>query len=757
MSFLPERWKAKRLAIPALALTGLVLAGILTPPFAPAAHALPGRCGTPYVQWHNGTTYQTEDGTLVETGIKGSVVVDKCDVVEPPLPGDGGGSGTGGGVPGPPAAPPAPGPELPAPPPSMPAGAGPACPKGVNNSLKPAAIAGDGSGTGAIPFENVEEGLKTKNIRYAETTTADKLRYPGATRFTSLDINVGPSQTGAPNSNPYFGDSPEQAAQDLYWDDAAAPTWTEVAGKAKAVVSSLELALRFVTRASHGNGTVAGVTFKEIAVKLSLNDRETLNTMIKGMLRAGLSPAVNSILEDFIHDLAQILDMVTDPHPVDGVQLYLALASDGFAPDAGSEPNGGACGQVAAASAAASTSAGLTGDGEWVHVTLVGTPHGTLIDEIAAMTTPTWCPPVELSATAGQLSRATLTEGCTAPIASVRLLTRQDTVLVGAYSPQDLAVLGMKGSDPALDAGAWLAAFRDINGYYPDRTARLNSVSDLADGHTAIATLPDGKQVLEYTPPASAGGGVDGLVAAATDTSGKEHLFLVKVAVKSPPVCSEKLGTRFVGDDHSVVIQDGTLELVRGKSFTIDPKTFCETDWRDSYRVEIESGITGTTAAANPDGTLTFTWTDPNIVGANSTLKVTAWDEQTGAASNTVEIPVDVRDVAPICKDVHIEYDMAVSKGAPMSIPLDCAMTGGLTMLSPRIPQLVRGDGNGAHLSVASGELTASVDGLTFTPKAGAESGTVVVEAIAWNMNPWGAWNRYNQSSARFGVAVVLQ
>ncbi|RFA11576.1 hypothetical protein B7R21_12835 [Subtercola boreus] len=754
----------RRVAPPAFVLGALLLVSVLSPLSAPGAHAMLGECGAPYIQWKDGVTNSYEDptggGHMTETGIKGQLIVPQCDIVEAPVPGDGGDTGGGAGTP--PPAPP--GPKLPAPPASVPAGAAPMCAEGANNHT-PGVDSSEGLGSGDIVATNVEQGLNTGNIVPSETTAADRLAFPGvgASRFVSLDVNVGPAQGGTADGNPYEGLTPENAAQALY-EPGGSIVWTEVGPKGQVIrvagAALIKAAGRAIAGVPNGHSEFIKVLMRSDAYS-RLVTYQRLTELYHDYARTPGAILLLDLIENLMHDIELYIDLGDTSSAGDAASFYADASTQGIGPDhVVGNPNGGACGHLQSASAVDTSGATLTGGGaHWVHVTLVGTLHGTLVDRLKTAAPTAHCPSVELDAIAGQVTMAAVTSGCTAPIQNVRLLTRSQ--VADATTPTSalkLDALMVPGSSLTQDIAAQLSVFRRFSVYPTDPGYGVrDSVSALAEGNTSLSMSTDGYGQLYYKPPASVGGGVDGLAAVATDTSGHDHPFIIKVAVKSPPTCSEGAATRFIGSDHTVYIQDGVLELMRAQSFTIDPKTFCETDYRDSYRVIIENGIGGTTAKVNTDGTVTYSWTDPDVVGDHSSITVTAWDEKTGAPSTTVDIPIHVRDVVPVCDDVHIEYDRAAMKGAPVKIPLKCTMTGGLKVLHPLIPQLLLGEDAGARLKVSSGVLTAGTDGVTFTPDSGASASTIAAQAKVWNEDPRGPWNIFNRSSAPFTVAVIVK
>ncbi|WP_291054021.1 hypothetical protein [Herbiconiux sp.] len=749
--------RSVRFATAALGL-GLLVMGSVFPPGTTVADALPGRC-EPYVQWSAGTTTTRtlSDGNEVQetSGIKGTII--QCDTIETPLPGDGG-SGTGGGggdgtapPPGPPLPP---GPALPAPPPSIPPGAAPACVRGSNNDKTPGREAGDSTGDGRTVRDNVVAGLESGTIVVDTTPAEDRLKFPGLppTRFTSLDVKVSDSAGG----NPYDGDTAEEALRSLYWPGGVDPTYTEVGPRGTALKSLVAEATKYI-----GGNATARSAFQRLLSNATPEVREMTEAFLR-QVRYVSKTRAGSVALDLIEDLLHDLGTISGPGSSDDVELYLAMSAARTRSGVlvSGAPNGSACGQVGAGMVTdlGTSGSGIVAAGEhWVRVTLVGTEYGTLVDQLRLLRAPAgYCPPVEVEATAGQVNMVSVTSGCRGPLGRVRLLSRAETSRISSEAARELQTIG---SDTVLDAGAFGAAFRRYSDLdYDPGSVKADSVSVLADGNASLSPSDDGRGVLYYKPPLEAGGGIDGLVAVATDRAGAEHYFLIKVAVKSPPTCIGDDYGGFLGEDHTTFVQHGTLQLVRNTSFTLDPKAFCSTDWRDGYRVNIETGIQGATSKVNADGTVTYSWTDPDVVGAVAPLKVTAWDEQTGAPSETVEIAVNVRDVDPVCSDVTIEYDRAAEKGTPIAVPLNCSMAGGLTVLHPPIPRLFDpSGGDGSVLTVDGGTFTASPGGLTFTPAETATGSVVAPSVTGWTLDPWAPWDVTNRHSSSFRVAVTIR
>jgi hypothetical protein len=595
---------------------------------------------------------------------------------------------------------------------------------GANNDPTPGKTAGEPTGTGDTLLQNLA-ALGADGMLKIDST--------GPSGFVTVDVPLG-DPVGREGTNPFAGMTPEEAVRAMYWENAVDPTYTEVGGFGRAVVKLVKLGV---------NGLRSPAARAEFHWAFRQLDRASQTEVIiqLGRVAAGIEaqwkgnvpPALRADLEEILELVEQLIEAgpIIGPDSGSAPLLYADVSSERKANgvDTG---NTGVCGQIQQATATGvSAPAGLSFTGDWAHITLQGTAHGTLIDEIKALApSAVSCPAVAADVTAGRWDVVNLFRGCTGTIVGARILTRDET---RNLSPADRAIL-MAGneSDPfvagALDYSTWASGW--AQGWPKPEAQAL-----LADGHVFMfGDSADGN--LRYESPLSAGGLSDVVVVAAIDESGVEHPFLVKIAVKSPATCS--------GDDRPVgpgtggfraVIQDGSLQLVRNVSFTLDPKMFCTADVRDSFTVTMDSPIPGTTPTIDPDGSITFTWTDPDVVGDAGVLTVTPWDETTGVPGEPLEIPVVVRDVAPSCDDLEVDYDKSELKGAPLVIPTNCGMEGGLAVLAP--PYL-------AFNVPGSDLLTQVVDGGTFTSDGTTVSFTPGVEeadvstahVVPWTIDP---------------------
>ncbi|MGA1835813.1 hypothetical protein VD659_02670 [Herbiconiux sp. 11R-BC] len=717
---------------------GALLAGIVVPLGGQSAQALPPNC-TIEETWHNGTSYYSEDDdTYVETGIHATRKV-VCGPTTDWTPG--GDPSTGGGPTTPPGAPPAPpGPTLPKPPDSVPPSVAPPCVDGANNDPTPGKSPGEPTGTGDTLLANLAKLAADGYLKIDST---------GPSRFVTLDIPLS-DPVGREGTNPFAGMSPEEATRAMYWENGVDPTYAEVAGGAKAVLNLVKLAVNGL------KSPAARAEFYWAYRQLDAASRSDVILKIGRVAyeiekewKGNIPPALKGVLEDIYALLEQLINMASaEPAEKTSAALYASVSA---APKAGGRDTGntGVCGQLQQATASAGTApAGLSVAGDWAHVTLQGTVAGTLIAKIKALApSPVTCPTVSIGVTAGPKERVNVTSDCEGTIVGTRVLTRQE---IGGLSPMDRAtLLAGSESDPFVTGALDYSPSSEFDWATPDSTSMFsNAVASMA-GSSADGSL-------EYQAPAYRGGNNDVVVVAAMDEAGVEHPFLVKVAVKSPARCDNL--TKPVGPStptFRAVIQDGALQLVRNVPFTLNLGSFCSTDIRDSYRVIMEKAIPGTKGTVNADGTITFTWTDPDVVSdRKDVLTLTPWDETTGAPGETVEIPVVVRDVAASCDDLEVDYDMKTLKGAPMEIPMQCGMEGGLKVLAP--PFLAFNvPGPDLSTQVVDGG-TFKTDGttLTFTPSAaGAEVSTAHV--VPWTVDP-GTYTPYRVHGKVFDIDVRI-
>jgi hypothetical protein len=729
-----------------MALAGAVVAGALFPAAAPAAQALPGSCRAE-TTWHNGTTsYRESDGALVETGIY-STNRWTCDFVEYP----GGDPSTGYEVGGPPSSgPPAPLiPSLPKPPASVPPGAAPPCVTGANNSTHPGRADGDQTGSGGIVVENIEVALATGDVKIDTT---------GPSKVVSIDVNVGESMSGDRAVNPFEGIDPLHVPDAMYWPNAYDPTYTEAGWGLKTLKNVAKQMMRAVTQGD----LAANSAWKATWAKLPYDKRQIVIDIVKERIKTTQATWKNDVPEQVkwvIEGLWEVLELAAEiPGPVsddsisdvDAAALYVDASIAPRLPGEGWGHRGSqsACGQVSKATVTTGAAlTGLTTGPEWVRVTLEGTEHGTLIEKLKALPAPSaYCPPVHVDLIAGQDNLTNVLEGCTGSITSARVLTRGEFAAL-TLADRTLITSGFREDTGSDSATALQFATLSLPGWlWSTSTSLLN------DGHAGF-TGDSADGVLSYPLPLAAAGKGDALVAVATDASGDGHPFLIQVAVKAPPSCST--ADRVVGpnEDHfRAVIQDGALQLVRNVPFTLDLKTLCTTDFRDTYTVVMNGEIEGTTHTINADGTVSYTWTDPDAVGSTSKLSVTAYDIETGAPSAASEIGVTVRDVAPVCNDVELEYDRSELKGAPLTIPLVCGMEGGLKVLSPAFLRIVGGAASGTTLVVEGGTFAVGAHELTFTPSA-VNTEVSTAQILPWATDPTVA-TPYPVTGKRFDVDV---
>lgn len=730
------------LRLVAFAVAGSVLVGGFAS--APAAEALPAECQPNVIGWQTKGSFEylDKDGNshIAETGI--SPVFDRggstCDVIFTPTDHEG---ASGGGVPAPPATPPAPpGPTLPAPPPSVPPGAGPKCVPGASNDPTPGTTSDTQTGTGQFVVDNIEEGLRSGDLKLDSTSPS---------RIISMDVNLGEPTSGRPGSNPFEGYSPEDAAQAMYWEGADAPVLTDVGGVSKLALSLAKMAFRAAQRDG-----VARQTFMAGMRQATPETREAVNQIVHTIVEvqgnvwaAQYGAQVPEKLKWILEGVLELLELAAEvPGPILGAPapdlapVYAAAsrAGDGTAGSTG--PGGSACGQIASATVA--TRAGLTAGPNWVTITLTGTEHGTLVDRLKGLDPVSLtCPPVSIDTIAAQNNIANITGGCAGTVTSTRLLNRDEIASLPAATRRSLTESTTDSFPSDVEALGLLASFADSD-----------STSWAAEGHVGFSG-DSANGDLAYQAPLEAAGTSDALVAAATDADGVEHPFLIKVAVKAPPRCTAD-GSIYGLDPYGSHgdIQGGTLVLNRDQPFVIDPKMLCGTDFRDSYRVDLAGTIAGTTRTVDADGSLAYTWTDHDEVGDAGTLTLTGWDDTTGAPTEPVTIKVFVRDLAPVCQNVHADYDRTAMKGKPLTIDLACAMPSGRGFVTPIAPQLAAGDG----MSYPAPGGTFRVDGtkVTFTPNPSASGDIVSEGATVWSSDRAGAARP--RRSDRFTITVSV-
>ncbi|MFB2583620.1 hypothetical protein [Herbiconiux liukaitaii] len=709
-----------------LALLGTVtalLAGVLVSQGSPPAEALPPECQPKIVGWNSGGSVHwfDEKGNehITETGI--SPIFDRggstCDVVYTP-PGDPGSGGGDGSTP--PAAPAAPGPALPAPPPSIPAGAAPKCVAGANNAPKPGTSADGATGTGAIVTENVEAGRSTGDLTIGT---------PGPSRIVSINVNIGSPQSGVPGSNPYEGMSEAEAAQALLWDGQA-PVITEVGVSLKLVKAAVQSVLHAAQNPAARAKMIMAMRSVDSPTRTAIINEllqvvehtERFYAQSAKAVPPELQPMLDFIIE-FVEMAIEFPGPILGAPPADVAPLYAAASA--AAAGAG-KPSGSACGQVLKAEV--TSMAGIAPGSRWITVTLTSTTNGTLVDSLKAMAAEApsmYCPPVELTAIAGVDTMRNMTSECTGTVTAARLLDRDE---IDALSPSERRALTVttKESIPTdVMAMAVLRSFADGD-----------STSWLAEGNTAF----NGPRVgdLYYKPDHRGGGLTDALVAAATDSDGVEHPFLIKVAVKKPPTCvSEGVLHGLDPNGTHGILSGGVLTLNRGVPFVIDLKSLCSTDARDTYRVDLQGTIEGTVRAKDADGNYAYDWTDDDIVGPVGTLTVTAWDEVTGAPSAPVTLKVVVRDRAPACEDVELDYDLSELKGESITVPLECTLPDGLSQLTSPVARLA-GSVDGTRIEQPEGTFTVTGSALTFTPAAGFTGTATARDTVAWSSDPGG-------------------
>jgi hypothetical protein len=670
--------------------------------------------------WHNGTTYQRDDGTLVESGIH-STSRFICDAVEPPIGGDPS-TGDGGAPPPLPGPPSPPGSLLPKPPASAPPSVAPPCVDGANNSRDPGRGEGGQTGNGQTLLDNLTPLLASGDVKIDSTSPS---------RIVTIDVNLGPSANGAAGINPFEGMTPEEANRAMYWPGAFDPGFVEIGPRGR-VISA---AVRYAYRAAYGS-PAARQSFHLIMRNASAALRTEIFNELEVAMQTTIANYGSKIppeVKVLLNELAELVFEVIETGPIERAVSpssdYIEAASSGDALGNGSTggsrgygENKGVCGQIAASTAGSVASllpAAPTG-----RITLTGTASGTLIERVKALAkADVFCAPVRATVTAGQSTSVDVASGCIGARSRLHVLDRFEVSRLSSEQQNGL----LRSADQDLVAGA-IFQFDlspvDHGGTWPDRNAtavfangRVGFVDDGADGR------------MTFSAPPIAGGLNDYVVVAATDASGAEHPFLVTVAIASQPVCSTADGP--AGPDSGgfrAVVQGGGLQLLRDQPFVLSPRMFCTADPRHTYRVTVEGTISGTRSELIGDGTVRFDWTDPDIIGSASSLTITAWDEVTGVPSPPVSIPVMVRDVAPVCNDVEIDYDRSELDGGPLDVPVDCGMAGGLSVLKAPFLGLAGYNGDPTALTVDGGEFTS--DGLTlhFTPnESGVELSTARV------------------------------
>ncbi|MCU1481876.1 MAG: hypothetical protein JWQ19_2662, partial [Subtercola sp.] len=543
------------------------------------------------------------------------------------------------------------------------------------------------------------------------------------TKSVTLEVNVGAPVNGEEGSNPFEGYTAEEAASAMYWDGDTPPQLTDVGGIGKSILLTTKL-IQYASKAARGDQAAMRIFLYlypnvspevQRAVQMDLANKWGMFADFAAA-HPDLSKNIKEIADGLWELLMQMGDLpIVGPDTQSPESLYVdasrsSTTAGGLSSDA---VNKGACGQVAAAvtSDPGTATTILPSGPHWVRVTLIGTQHGPLVHELKTLGTPAvYCPPVSVSATAGQVNMLHITPGCTGTVTSVRLATRAEA---NALSLTDQAQLLTPTGDVKTD---WLADAIAYRTYDPSDATAAGAVSLVADGNAAISGDSSAGN-LSYKPGLSTGASTDAIVAMATGTDGKEHPFMVRIAVKTPPSCSAADG--FVDAGHTTHIQNGRLELQRNTTFRIDPKLLCTTDPRDTYSVTMNESIPGTTSKINTDGSVTYTWTDPDKIGTDGAITVTGWDRDSGAPSTPVTIPIHIRDAAPVCADIPIRYDTTAMAGAPLTIPLNCTMTGGLKALNPPMPMIVLGTDGGRTLATPGGTFTVTPTNITFTPTPG--------------------------------------
>jgi hypothetical protein len=612
----------------------------------------------------------------------------------------------------------------------VPPSVAPPCVAGANNATDPGrGEAGITTGDGQNVIDNLEPLLASGDLRIDSTSPS---------RIVSIDVNLGPSVSGVEGSNPFEGMTPEQANRAMYWPGAFDPDFVEVGPRGRVVAT----AIRYAIDAAYGSGAARRsfhLIMKNASVALKTEIFNELEAEMTATI-AHYSPNIPHEVKVILNELSELVFELIEKGPIDGPATpadaagdYTVASSESSTPGNGSTSgsraygqNKGVCGQVQkSVAAAAPATATIAPDADWARITLHGTTHGTLVDKLKAMKAPgVVCPPVRAEVTAGQAASVIVGAGCAGAGSSLRVLNRLD---ISRLPSSQLAALLRSASEEIAAGSIFQFDFNEFD--HAERWPDRNATAVFANGRVGFA---DGGASgrMNYQAPVTAGGLTDHVVVAAADSSGVEHPFLVTVDVKAQPTCSaddRPAGPEAAG--FRVVVQDGSLQLLRNRPFVLSPRLLCEADPRDTYRVTVEGSVPGTTSTIQPDGTVLFDWTDPDVVGGEvASLTVTAWDEVTGVPSAPVTIPVSVRDVAPLCNDVEIEYDISDQEGRPLKIPVDCGMTGGLSVLSEPFLGLQTGTADPTELEVEGGVFTSDGASLLFTPNdSGTELSTAVV------------------------------
>ncbi len=708
----------------------IVVAGLLAPlASSPAASALPGECRLE-TRWQSNGAHYDDNGTFIETGIRpvSSVV---CDVIEDPWTGGGAGDHPGGGGDAPPApAPPAPpGPLAPPPPPSSPAGAAPPCVRGSNNASDPGRAGGGQTGSGENLLTTLESLLERGDLKIDSTS-------PG--RIVSIDVNLGPSMGGATEVNPLEGMAPEEAARAMYWPGAYDPTYTEVGARGRLIVQ----AVKFLFRSTMGDRSALRgfhVIMRNSSPEIRMGVWDMVQKQavhLDQQYKGNIPPNIRSMLEEAVGVLFDLLESgpvggPSPPSPLD----YIEVSSESTALGAGATggvrgygSNKGVCGQIAQSTV--SPAATLVAGGPWVRITLQGTAHGTLIDRIRALRAPDLhCAPARVTVTAGQATLVDATGGCSGAVTAPRVLTRIEI----SRLPHAVQSRLLDASDDDPTAGSIFQFDRSVWDH-AEPWPTPASTATFADGHVGFTGFGG---AMNYRAPLAAGGRDDHVVVGATDASGVEHVFLVTVIITAQPACSG--ADRPAGPDRAgfrPVVQDGSLQLVRNRPFTLDPSVFCTADPRNPFRVTVEGAVLGTTATARADGSIDVDWADPDLVGADvAELTFTAWDEVTGVPSAPVTIPVTVRDVPAACPDVTVVFDRSEQRDQPLTIRPSCGMVGGLTALAPPFLTVAGGTADPLTAVVPGGTIRSDGRVLTFTSD-GTSSADASVSVIPWTVDP---------------------
>jgi hypothetical protein len=615
----------------------------------------------------------------------------------------------------------------------VPPKAGPPCVDGANNAADPGDDSGGATGDGQIVLDNIQNALDKGDLT---------IQYSPGAKVVSMDVNLGPSSNGEEGSNPYEGMTPEQVADALYWPNGIDPTYTEVGPVGPLVKAAVKLA----RQAAHGNVQALRSLQNMLRVMDDPMKEDVVAELQRGVselnhiYRTGMPPEVRWLIGeiwDIIDDILKVIEA-----PVDSTSVYLEVASASPSGTAGGD-NKGACGQIN--QTVAMTASALVPGASQASISFASTTHGTLVQRIQALEAPElYCPYTEVEVVAGQENAPIVTGGCDGDVVSARLLTRGDA----ASLPEETKNAML--ADTLLNPTA-VMAFQYTR--HPDDGRPSHKATSNHAGATSHFFGDSKNGRVSYTPPLSAAGGEDYLAVAVTDGSGEEHYFVTRLVIKAPPTCDA--ADKPVGptmETFRAVIRDGEIQAIRGVPFTLDMKLFCTTDYRNTYRVTMAGGIPGAEATVNPDGTVTFDWTDPDQVGEVATLTFTAWDEVTGAPSAPIEVPLFVRDQRPLCNDVEIEYDRSELAGAPLTIPLDCGMENGLRVINPAFLAL-----DGAKLDtteVEGGTFRSDGNTITFTPNgSGVELSTTKV--LPYRENPLTA-RHFHESGKEFFVDVRM-